>query len=455
MHTFLCNEGVDDCSSPNFSIVYLKHLQLNHPVHTIDDTTVPFVGKVTVADTAMPGAGALGCPIIDAEVCLVDHQRRNEVDVQTVCTRTDAFGNYKLPAVLGTRVSPTVNYFDHVFEATTIENNRRFKEGIKIVPGEIFEGFNLYDVSKAVATVEVAGGLCNRFLGVATVQATIPGCDWEGQALTLQNFKQFFSVPAQTVNVELKTIIGRDGSDRFGIVDILRGAGKVSQTIDLTQLEEEDGVLASSEGGNIPDGAGSSQALDSSAGNETAIADALAQEEEEEQDRIDLKLYRFQFDGSDSLFVRVGKDLNETCFDDSADSFHTVETSQPVLLRVNAIQEFGFDIQTCDRFPENTLLTIRNNLGEDDNDVEFVESLSGREDFENIVSALRRCKPACKVPLVHIDGSSAHAVVPLFSGRPNHFDDLTKSIDIIIDRSATVHKVSWSWNGYVITPSAS
>jgi len=39
-HIFLCEEGVEDCSTPYVTTFFLQHLQFDKPVHVIDDTTV-------------------------------------------------------------------------------------------------------------------------------------------------------------------------------------------------------------------------------------------------------------------------------------------------------------------------------------------------------------------------------------------------------------------------------
>merc|ERR1711933_288304 len=126
-------------------------------------------------------ANYLGCPIKNAQVCLEDHKLTSDQEVQSICTMTDSEGNYVLPAVLGTRVSPKVNYNEHEFQPTVSNDyGNLYSTGIKIESDTVYEGHNFEDITKANITIEVAGGLCNRVLGYSTIHMSIPGCQWEG-----------------------------------------------------------------------------------------------------------------------------------------------------------------------------------------------------------------------------------------------------------------------------------
>lgn len=260
-HSFFCGEGESDCTKPNTYAVFLKHLQFNKRVETIDSTTVPFIGTITVAGT--PYNNNLGCPIKNAEVCLEEHNLKNGRETQLVCVTTDSTGRYELPAVIGTKVSPKVNFNEDEFQPTASNNfGNLYSEGIMIEPGINYEGHNLEDVTQANLMVEVVGGLCNRVLGYSTIHISIPGRDWEGYDDYLDGtHEQEFAVPAQLTRVELKNIGDSEtnNKNRFNIVDSLVKKSQNFYTIDLRQLEEED--VAKNQAGNTPNGTASGQEL--------------------------------------------------------------------------------------------------------------------------------------------------------------------------------------------------
>ena len=174
----------------------------------------------------------------------------------------------------------------------------------------------------------------------------------------------------------------------------------------------------------------------------------MEEAEVDEKEREELKLVRFQYYGEDVVQVHHvdnGYPLNATCFESDnknhALSYHYILTAEYFIVNMKVTQTFGYDIIECDRFPSNTTLTFENYVGESDNDDdrEFVEALSTKEDFSDIVKSLRACKPTCKHALEYDeDGSNAHFDLVLFSGRPNPFSDYTKSLCITLDRSATL-----------------
>jgi hypothetical protein len=176
-HRFLCNEATRDCTSrivnttvtvnntlinamstlgSSSTTVYLQHLEFSSPLNVVDDTTVPFEGKVTVAGTESPLSSGTFCPIIDAKVCLKDHGVRNKVEIlEGVCVKTGLDGSFSLPAVLGTRVSPYVEYHNHTFRALNPAHDVLFDTGIEIRANVGYTGYNLEDVAKANLTLEV------------------------------------------------------------------------------------------------------------------------------------------------------------------------------------------------------------------------------------------------------------------------------------------------------------
>jgi len=263
-HQFLCNDGILDCTSNNVyqnamrrlnvfdahvqsstpptemksgsMIVHLRHLEFKQPVAVIDDTAVPFRGTILVSGTSS-GVGNLGCPIIDAEVCVEEHSSRNRIQGQDpFCVKTNSAGLYELPAVIGTFISPKVNYRNHTFEPINRDHVQMFQDGIRIDSGIAYEGYNLQDVTRANLTIQVAGGLCDRNLGRATVSLTMENCLWTGVVLSQDVVLQVHNVIAQKVNLHVVNISGADGSMRQ---DILSDLSKKDVKIDLRDLNND------------------------------------------------------------------------------------------------------------------------------------------------------------------------------------------------------------------------
>jgi hypothetical protein len=193
-HRFLCNEATRDCTTRlvnttvtvnntavhtltavgnTSTTVYLQHLEFSSPINVVDDTTVPFEGKVTVAGTESALNSGLFCSIINAKVCLKDHAARNKVEIlEGVCVQTDQFGRYSLPAVLGTKVSPYVDYNNHTFRALNPAHDVLFDTGIEIKANVGYTGYNLEDITSTNLTVEVSGFLSNIHTLFSTARMT-------------------------------------------------------------------------------------------------------------------------------------------------------------------------------------------------------------------------------------------------------------------------------------------
>ena len=483
VHRFLCNDSTKDCSTTipedddtgdqlgdgstpiiteaskvNTTVVYLRHLEFEAPVHVIDDTTVPFRGTVKVHGTEMPGAGALGCPIVGAQVCMVDHTTRNALQVTdpSVCVQTDNKGNYALPAVIGTTISPQVRYHNHEFRPINPDHAPLFEQGILINPDGIYENFDLHDITTALLTIEVAGGLCDRVLGQTELSLTMQGCEWDGQALIQDGFRQIYRVIAQPIDVRVVTVTGLDDNQERNVI---------MESLDLRDLEEED---AAEEESSLPQGVGGKN-NDSNNGTSTSLlstneaidntdldpdsleAAALEEEEKKEKAKTDMKRIRFQYDGTDVLQVRFGNMDTGTCGssarEEGVDSYslHVLPSFTFFVVHVMARQEFGFDIISCSRYPANTTISIQNQVGVIDSpgDREFLSQLEGNPDFTQQVQALQACSPSCSHPLQmdEATGENAQASVVLLSGQPNPFGStMTKPLFVVMDKSGSIHK---------------
>ena len=201
-HKFLCNQETKPCTADQddpFSdagLLYLRHLDFDVPYHAIDDTTVPFTGKIMVADTGGPTSGA-GCPIAGAEVCLRDVKAgRSGASTMSNCVETDSTGQYQLSAVIGTRVRPEVKYLNHTFVSyhTGIHVNKSlffltkcmlqepvksYEDGIFVSAGRRYFGYDFFDTQTTNLDVDVIGGLCEKGLGTSFISINVLGCEWK------------------------------------------------------------------------------------------------------------------------------------------------------------------------------------------------------------------------------------------------------------------------------------
>jgi hypothetical protein len=168
-------------------MVYLKHLDFDVPFLAIDDTSVPFTGKVVVDGTIDTDMGLDdGCPIQGAEVCL-DHRKAKGVEVETVCVTTDSLGEYSMPAIIGTTVTPVVKYMNHTFEPVDPDRGSAYEVGIYISPGLDYKNNDLKDVTTVAMFVDVFGGLCEKRLGITTLEFKVKCCEWTRKETQVRN----------------------------------------------------------------------------------------------------------------------------------------------------------------------------------------------------------------------------------------------------------------------------
>ena len=157
-HVFLCNSGDEICDDETGHVEYVHHLNFLQPLHIYDDTSILFSGKVIIDDTAF--AGAEGCPISEAKVCLM-HNTTRGVEEQLVCVMTDKDGNYEAPVVIGSTVHDIkIIYHDHEFVPTK-PNKNNYKAGILVEFNDesptSYNGHDFRDITKAKLIVE---GMC-------------------------------------------------------------------------------------------------------------------------------------------------------------------------------------------------------------------------------------------------------------------------------------------------------
>jgi len=199
-HEFLCDNGEVHCPESGY-IIYLNHLTFEVPLHVYDDTSIPFSGKITIADTN-------GCPLSDVTVCAMYNEPLSGIAEEINCVKTDIRGIYMLPIVLGSRVDfLDFAYYEHVFEQVSSEKD--FTGGILITAENApYVDYDFQDVTKAKLRVEVAGGKCNKQLGKSSVLISVAGCEWEPEPFSQSGWrKEHWNLPAHILHVEVVDIV--------------------------------------------------------------------------------------------------------------------------------------------------------------------------------------------------------------------------------------------------------
>ena len=452
-HKFLCNEGIDDCSNQTGTIVYLSHLQFKESLHVIDDTSVPFSGKVSIEGT--PYEGSNGCAISNVYVCLV--QKREIGVLKTnetlVCGNTKSSGTYSLPVIIGSRIDYIeLAYNDHKFEPSP---RSEFTPGVTIDAGNYYANNDFVDVQKAHLFVDVVGGLCNKNLGTSTIQVKVVGCDWERQTYPQLSTRGVYdNVPAHLLDVQVMEIENpsKEPPARIGnIWNIFQGDRPLVRTIDLRSAGTADAAIEGereSLGGNYTTGINSKDNIKQE---EMENIETIAKEEEE-----NLELVRFQYDGDLMMEVSVLPDLLE-CSNYSStedtDSFHVLDYMKYFLVRIDLKYEIIEDKVYRNIVDSEMKLRVENNVGVDNN--------TGFDSFYNSISdsqtkeALVKCSDGCLYDIGHAEDnegnlSSANVTDWFATGRPNIVNQFTKSIIFTIQggTSDIRHKVEFIIEGY-------
>lgn len=403
-HTFLCREGTVDCTQRGTD-VYLEHLRFRQPIQVIDDTSLPFSGLVVVGNTTADDS-LKGCPIVGAQVCLVDFAARSE-SVEPLCTTTDNTGRYSLPAVIGLRVTVSVSYFNHTFRVLDPAKQEAHEKGVVIEPDGIYEDNDYVDVQTAEIITEVAGGLCNRILGVSKVRVKIANCpNWDGMLLQQADYRDKHRVPAHDLLVTTEEVVGH-----LAATDIL---SLVTKRLDLTSSAESPD--------NTP--------------------------EQAAEDVESLELVRFQFNGTMQVGVRIRFEEDQTCDATAVDpagvvgadttSLHVVPLTVNLYLATISFSQFlGTEISNCDHLDADTPLTITNGLG-------LVAGSQLDQDYRKVMeeelnaanlALMEVCNTGCSnISIVHdVIGNvtrNARAILPFRIPRPNKTPPFTKYLDI-------------------------
>jgi hypothetical protein len=392
------------------------------PVHVYDDTSVPFRGRIFVEGTEDPDKNYDGCPILGAEVCLVDKHARVG-DTQGICVFTDYKGEFEAPAVIGSKVSLKVNFHNHAF-IPTFDNSWDYDNGIKVDINNRYERHDFMDMTKAQLIVEVAGGLCNHALGTSIVEVKVSGCaDWS-ETYPQDGFKAAIRVPAQVLDVrvvDVLEVISRTKSrTRANIREFFIPDNMIQMVNLLETAMEDDAIKGNSTEGNSTD-----------------------TEKEEEALQETRETVRFQFDGDLEISLRVlGPSEKGACTtdrspkDDVTYSLHVMRQASdftPMLMLKYKVLDSDPPLY-CDMLSDDMSVRMINKVGVDDLFEEFAATLKGDQD---LIDNLLLCSESCVVDVTHDERTGREATAVLKSpdgetmtfktGRPNYLPDYKKS----------------------------
>ena len=387
-HDFLCKSGKIPCNTVNGDIHYLRNLHFDKEVHIYDDTSIPFSGKVTIADTE-------GCALPRVKVCAMHNDTSGEFE-EIVCVDTDVNGIYELPIVTGA----TVHAIDLVYHMHDFENlsGIDYSSGLAVLAenAPYFDN-DFQDVSKAELRVEVVGGKCNRFLGKSSVLIKVANCVWEPEPFVQSdNIFDLPNIPAHIMNVEVVDVVDLDESTIFPIWKFFQGTNPLVRTIDLRDVEQIRADFVDEEG-------------DPSKITDTGKEDEAAEATEKKQlsvikgkEEAQLDTVRFQYDGVLDMKVVIDRSVDKyTCDKEEVDSPKPADFAGAQSLHVmEYMTPFSVDIYleytilegvTCDIVDDDLRILVINNVGFD--------NFAGSQQFKASITddltkaALSHCNP--------------------------------------------------------------
>ena len=385
-HEFLCKGGGSPCDTKHGDIHFLRNLQFEKELHIYDDTSIPFSGKVTIADTN-------GCALPRVTVCAMHNDTSGQFD-ELVCVETDVNGIYDLPVVAGSTVHAIdLSYHTHDFENIS---GIDYSTGLLIMPetAPYFDN-DFQDVSKAELRVEVVGGQCNKYLGRSSVLIKVANCVWEPDPFVQSdNIIDYTNIPAHIMNVEVLDVVDSDASTIFPVWQFFQGTNPLVRTIDLRDVEqvkkevELEGSSANTDTGK-----------EDKAAKQTEKED-LAVIESEEEDQLDT--VRFQYDGVLKMNVEIDRGAKKfKCAKDEeswpklanfggAQSLHVIDYMESFFVNIYLEYEILEGI-TCDIVDDDLRVLVVNNVGFDD----FAGSEQFKDSITNdlTIAALSHCNP--------------------------------------------------------------
>ena len=435
-HIFLCNDGADQCDEVHGHIVYLSHLQFAQPLHIYDDTSVPFSGKISIADTGGPE----GCPINGVKICLMHLTTLGQRE-ELVCGETNSDGVYSLPIVMGSTVNEVdVSYRNHKFMPTSDED---YESGVVIMPAGIpYTNHDFEDVTKSSLIVEVVGGRCNTRLGDSKVLIKVANCNWGGITPDQSGIiKTYFNIPAHLTHVEVIEIDDSVTNARIEpIWNEFQGDRPVIRVIDLRDSSAADEAFKAEE---------DSLAVETNKGTENTENEEQEKEDEAELKKLekgDLETVRFQYDGvlTMKVFIDDVKDqrdcMNYALADyGNAQSLHVIDYLELFTVDVKLAYEIVNGV-FCDIVDDDLKILVNNQVG--------IDGFAGYEEFEkritdkNTLRALKFCSAlnpddggACVFDVTHTTDDEGNPIgnagiknLVLATGRPNIVFPYTKNL---------------------------
>ena len=439
-HKFLCNNGADNCDEKNGHTVFLRHLHFDKPLHIYDKTSVPFSGKVTIADTDNT------CTLPGAKICLM-HNSTIGISSQIVCGDTDTNGNYILPVVAGSTVHEVdVTYRGHVFKQMT---DKDYAAGILILPEKApFFNNDFEDITKADLRVEIVGGKCNERLGKSSVLIKVANCDWSPAARPQSGHVNTYTrIPAHLIHVEVEKVVDEQDNPITPVMNFFQGARPLVRVIDLRDadtIKEDFKAEEKSMVTNTTTGTENTEDLDEE-------KKGLRDTEEKEEENLDT--VRFQFNGVLKMEVIIDekKDGRDCDFKDNsvpadyggAQSLHVIEYMTHFSVEV----KLKYEILTglfCDIVDDNLSISVNNQVGKD--------SFAGSKEFEQEITdddtldLLSRCSPLLHICLFNVThdkndegentGNAGLKNLILATGRPSIVFPYTKNIIFSVEGAA-------------------
>jgi len=223
-HTFKC--GDVNCSN---QLIELKHLDFSEIFDFEDSTSINFRGSVVVKDTFY--GNFIGCGMKGVLVCLVDIELGNQLS----CVNTTFTGEFSIPVAVGTTVRVKLIHpsGEHQFQRIPNFKSGNFNHGMtvnskptgtdstgaefyKITAIKVWEAIDFWDIQTESLTLQVAGGKCNRVLGVTQFELSYGECkEWKKYIGDSQVYSQKLAVPAQTLNVKIVKVTSQDGGTTY------------------------------------------------------------------------------------------------------------------------------------------------------------------------------------------------------------------------------------------------
>ena len=195
--------------------VLLQALDFTRSIEFTDTSTVPFVGNVYI-DGTQHNAMRHGCPLAGAQVCLKDHIHHTSLG----CSITDSVGYYAIPTAVGLSVYAQVSYNNHTFlrlERPSVRAKTGSVDTVDSSGGSVQYDYFLIDEnaglqeptdfidrSFSTATLQMAGGKCNRTLGRTTARFTYATCasTWS-RDVQFSAWETIVNMPAHSFQVEI------------------------------------------------------------------------------------------------------------------------------------------------------------------------------------------------------------------------------------------------------------